>query len=406
MLTPTEALTQILAAIEPLGETEEVALPLATGRVLAEAPVSDISIPPFRKAMMDGFALRAAEFEGPRDDQGRIQLNCVGESRAGAPFEGMILPGHCIEIYTGAEVPDELDQVVMVEQSELRENRVFLSGDAKSSAHIQVPGEILTEGAAPLAAGRRLSAVDLSVLAAMGAHPLKVHRRVRTAVLTTGDELVPVWEKPERGQIREGNTLFLNSRLQDLEHDVVGVGIVPDEEQILLEEFGKLLDEVDCLITTGGVSMGKYDLVGRVFEQLGVEPHLHKVAVKPGKPIWFGMRGRVPVLGLPGNPVSSLLGLELFVRPVLAKLGGATGAELEERLCTGVWSGRETRPGDRQHNLPVRLSQGDDGRTLLEPLAWKGSADIVTVAEAQALAVVPAGTSAKPGDVLHYRPLG
>jgi len=118
------------------------------------------------------------------------------------------------------------------------------------------------------------------------------------------------------------------------------------------------------------------------------------------------MGGRVPVLGLRGNAVSSLLGVELFVRPVLAKLGGATGAELEERLCTGVWNGRETRPGDRQHNLPVRLSQGDDGRTLLEPLAWKGSADIVTVAEAQALAVVPAGTSAKPGDVLSYRPLG
>ena len=272
--------------------------------------------------------------------------------------------------------------------------------------HIQDPGEILAEGAAPLAPGRRLSAVDLSVLAAMGTHPVRVHRRVRTAVLTTGDELVPVWEKPERGQIREGNTLFLNARLQDLEHEVVGVGIVPDEEEILFNEFGALLEQVDCLITTGGVSMGKYDLVGRVFEKLGVEPRLHKVAVKPGKPIWFGMRGRVPVLGLPGNPVSSMLGLELFVRPVLAKLGGATGAELEERLGTGVWQGRETRPGDRQHNLPVRLGHAADGTTTLEPLPWKGSADIVTVAGAEALAVVPAGQSAKPGDVLGYRPLG
>ncbi|MEO0651304.1 MAG: molybdopterin-binding protein, partial [Planctomycetota bacterium] len=218
--------------------------------------------------------------------------------------------------------------------------------------------------------------------------------------------LVPAWERPGPGEIREGNTLFLASRLTELMVEVTEVGIVPDDEDLLERDFGRALEQADVLVTTGGVSMGKYDLVGKTFEKLGVEPRLHKVAVKPGKPIWFGLQGRKPVLGLPGNPVSALLGLEAFVRPVLAKLEGETGAAVGERLRRARWAGATKRAGDRQLNFPCRLEQDEHGGERLVPLPWKGSADIVTVTEAQALAVLPADSTVEPEQVVAYRALG
>lgn len=405
MLTPTEALERILEAVAPIGETEALPVSHVSGRVLAAPAVSDIHMPPFRRAMMDGFAVRSADFEGPRLEDGSVQLIVAGEARAGAPYEGLVLPGQAVEIYTGAEVPDACDAVVMVEKATRQNNRVRLLDEPAAGQHVQAKAEILAEGELVFAPGRRLSPVDVSVLAAIGMHPVPVHRSVRAAVLTTGDELVPPWEKPGPGEIREGNTLFLASRLQELQVEVTEVGIVPDQEDLLERDFARALGHSDVLITTGGVSMGKYDLVGKTFEKLGVVPHLHKIAVKPGKPIWFGMLGRKPVIGLPGNPVSALLGLEAFVRPVLAKLEGELGPALGERLRRATWGGAAKRVGDRQLNFPCRLEQDDDGRERLVPLDWKGSADIVTVTEAQALAVLPAGESVQPGQVVQYRRL-
>ena len=316
MLTPSEALAEMLGHIEPLGEVEELPIAYACGRVLAEAPASDVDIPPFRKAMMDGFAVRAADFEGAPREDGGVWFAVAGESRAGVPFDGTCQCGQVIEIYTGAEIPDNLDAVVMVEHSTRDGNRVLLKDAPPANQHVQARAEILATGSKPFEVGRRLSPTDLGVLAAIGAHPLRVFRQVRVAVLTTGDELVPPWEPLGPGQIREGNTLTLAARCLQLDLEVVRVGIVPDDEEVLKSEFTTALGLADALITTGGVSMGKYDLVGKTFEALGVEPLLHKVAVKPGKPIWFGKRGKQPVLGLPGNPVSSQLGMEIFVKPV------------------------------------------------------------------------------------------
>jgi molybdopterin molybdotransferase len=406
MLTPDQALAEVLGHIAPLADIEELPIAYAAGRVLAEAPASDVDIPPFRKSMMDGYAVRRADFEGAPRDDGGVWFPVAGESRAGAPFEGFVQAGQAIEIYTGAELPDELDAVVMVERATREGNRVCLRDDPRVDQHVQARAEILAAGAQPFEAGRRLSPVDLGVLAAIGAHPLRVRRQVKVAVLTTGDELVPPWEPLGPGQIREGNTLVLAARCLQLELEVVRVGIVPDDEEILYAEFERALGMADALITTGGVSMGRYDLVGKTFERLGVRPVLHKVAVKPGKPIWFGMQGNKPVLGLPGNPVSALLGLEIFVRPALAKLAGATGDELLAPRRRGVWRGKSTTAGDREDNLPCTLSQDAEGLTELHPLRYRGSADLVTVASAQAFAVLPAGTSAEPGQAIDYRPLG
>ena len=183
-------------------------------------------------------------------------------------------------------------------------------------------------------------------------------------------------------------------------------GIVPDDEAVLTRRFEHAFEASDVLVTTGGVSMGRYDLVGTVFERLGVENVFHKVAIKPGKPLWFGLRRGVPVFALPGNPVSCLIGFEVFVRRALSKLEGADASEWEaERLRVGLWTGHEVRRHPRQQNLPVRVIAGEDGLDRLEPLAWKSSADIVGLTRAQGLAVVAAERTLSTGERVEYRPL-
>jgi molybdopterin molybdotransferase len=405
MLTPAEARALVLERVQrrSLEEgIEEVPLAEAAGRVLARPAVSDVDVPPFEKSMMDGFALRAADLAEPGQS-----LACVGESRAGAPFDGDLPPGACIEIYTGAELPAACDAVQMVELTRREGDRVVFVEAVASGRHVSHRAEILGEGRTVFEPRRRLTAADLSVLASIGLDPVPVVPRPRVSVLTTGDELVPPTERPGRGQIREGNTLYLAAAVGALGCSVRRAGIVRDDPEELEAAFREALDEGDALVTTGGVSVGKYDLVGTTFERIGVEPVLHKVAIKPGKPIWFGMLGPKPVFGLPGNPVSSLLGFEVFVRPALARLAGARAEEDAERVHVGRWQGREMRASGRQHNLPARVlaTAGEDGVDLVEPVPFRGSADVVSASLADALVIVPAEGAIRNGDLVSYRPL-
>ena len=404
MMTPNEARSRILALIAaPAGETSVELVPLteAGGRHLANEVLSDVDIPPFEKSMMDGFAVRSSDAA-----QAGATLRCIGEARAGAAFESDGVPsGTCVEIYTGAPLPSDCDAVEMIERTARAEDRITFERAVPAGQHVSHLAEILGRGRAALQPPRRLTAADLSVLAAVGCDPVPVFRRVAVSVLTTGDELVPARDTPAHGQIREGNTLYLAEVCRRLGCDVRRVGIVPDDSDVLEEAFGEALDQGDVLITTGGVSMGKYDLVGAAFETVGVEPVLHKVAIKPGKPIWFGMRGSKPVFGLPGNPLSSQLGFEVFVRPALARMSGAGEEECAERLLRGRWAGDERRAPGRQHNLPVMLRPASDGVVELEPVVFRGSADIVSAAAADGFAVVPADGAIEPGQLIDYRPL-
>lgn len=409
MLEPTAALETILARIPgPLG-TEMTPLVHATGRALAAEVASDVDLPPFEKSAMDGYAVRASDFAGgafvdPSADGGH-ELPCVGESRAGAPFGAAMPPYSCIAIYTGAELPKGADSVVMVEHTRREGERVVFQAAPRKGQNVSHTAEILGVGRPVFHPRRRLSAVDLSVLAAVGCEPVPVHRRPRVSILTTGDELVGVTETPGPGQIREGNTWFLRAACEGLGCEVLRSQVVPDDAAALELTFRQALDAGDALITTGGVSVGKYDLVGPTLERIGVEPVLHKVAIKPGKPIWFGMAGEKPVFGLPGNPVSALLGFEVFVRAALVRLAGLPIAEERERIHLGRWRGGAFHAKDRQVNLPCLVGQGSDGVTELEPLPWKGSADIVALTAAGGLVIVPPESSLAPGELASYRPL-
>ncbi|MEM7305996.1 MAG: gephyrin-like molybdotransferase Glp [Planctomycetota bacterium] len=409
MLQPTEALEAILARIPgPLG-AEHVPLSEALGRSLASAVASDVDMPPFEKSAMDGYAVRSSDFAGgafeePSATEER-ELPCVGESRAGAPFEGAVPPFSCVAIYTGARVPKECDAVVMVEHTRHEGRRVFFRGLPRSGLNVSHKAEVMAVGRTVFEPRRWLSAVDLSVLAAVGCDPVSVHQRPVVSILTTGDELVEVKQRPGAGQIREGNTFYLRAACEQLGCAILDRGIVRDDAAALELAFRRALTEGDVLVTTGGVSMGRYDLVGPALEAVGVERVLHKVAIKPGKPIWFGMAGQKPVFGLPGNPVSALLGFEAFVRPALARLRGAPVEEERERFRVARWLGEDRTAKDRQINLPVQVRQGRDGVEEAEPLPWKGSADIVALTGADGLALVPPEQTIQKGALCLYRPL-
>ena len=400
MLTPIEALAQILERVPAALHCETVSLAEAAGRILSEPAVADVDMPPFEKSMMDGFALRSGDMTAP----GSLRL--VGESRAGVPFGGDVPPGCCVSIFTGAELPPDCDAVEQVERTHTEEDTVHFEAAVRAERHVEHLGTILKQGRTVYGPSRRLGAADLSVLASIGLDPVPVFKPVTVSVLTTGDELVTATETPAPGQIREGNTLYLQAACQGWGHRVRRHGIVPDDAAALEAAFSEALEEGDALITTGGVSVGKYDLVAATFERLGIERVLHKVAIKPGKPIWFGMKGDKPVFGLPGNPVASLLGLEVFVRPALARLAGAPEEEQRARIGTARWCGSTRHAGDRQWNVPARLRQGEDGIVELEGLPFRGSADIVNAAQANALAIVPVDSSIEDGDLVSYRPLG
>jgi molybdopterin molybdotransferase len=365
--------------------------------------VSDVNLPPFEKSMMDGFGLSA------RDSlDGTWDLEVVGESRAGVGFDGVVGPGQAIAIYTGAPLPEGVDAVQMVEKTRLEDGRLHSEGRVALGQHVAHVGEVLAIGRSVLSRGHRVTPVDLTLLAAVGADPTPVYRRPRISILTTGDELVVPSAKPGPDQIREGNTVFLAAAAiaPSPGCEVLRVGMVPDSQAELEAAFARALDEGDALVTTGGVSMGKYDLVGAALEAVGVERILHKVAIKPGKPIWFGKRGNKPVFGLPGNPVSSLLGFEVFVRPALACLAGAGPEEQAERLGRGRWDGPSRAAAERQLNLPVSATRGDDGVIDLAPAAYKGSADVAGLAAARGFAIIPRHSAVSRGELISWRPFG
>jgi molybdopterin molybdotransferase len=402
MRTPEEAIAEILRRVEPVAESEDVSLASAFDRVLSKDIASDIDLPPFEKSAMDGYAVRSADFaRAPRPESFAL----IGESRAGAPFSRAVAALECVAIYTGAEVPSSCDAVVMVEKSTLSGDRVRLDdapGPGQNVCHL---GEDLRVGDVVLRRGRRLAAIELAVLASVGCDPVPVFRKPRVALFTTGDELVPVRVKPGPGEIREGNTFYLAARLRESGADVLDLGVVRDDERELESNVRRALEQCDMLVTTGGVSMGKYDLVGAVLERCGVEPVFHKVAIKPGKPLWFGVRGPVLVIGLPGNPVSCLIGMEVFLRAALARMSGRADGERASALRLGRWSGSETKPNPREQHLPVLVTHGSDGVDRLHPIRWTSSADIVGLTRAEALAIVPIGRVLATGDLAQYRPL-
>ncbi|QFI54959.1 molybdopterin molybdotransferase MoeA [Aeromonas simiae] len=316
-----DALRAMLAALSPVAGTESLPIGQALGRVLAEPIVSPMDVPPFDNSAMDGYALRSGDLAATDT------LQLQGRALAGHPlgcegaYGAACEAGHCVRIMTGAALPEGADSVVMQEETEADGNRVRFLVKAQPGQHVRRRGEDIAQGATVLAAGLRLTARELPLLASLGIATVTVRRRLKVALLSTGDELKPVGTPLAHGEIYDSNRYGVRAMLERLQVEVLDLGIIPDVPDALRAAFLRAQQEADALITSGGVSVGEADYTKQLLEELG-EIDFWKLAIKPGKPFAFGHLGHTRFFGLPGNPVSALVTFDQLVRPALAVLAG------------------------------------------------------------------------------------
>jgi len=379
LLTLEEAQERVLERARPL-PAEPVPIAEAGGRVTAEDVRALVDLPPFPSSAMDGFAVRAADLPAA------VQI--VGESAAGGPYEGRLEPGETVAISTGAVVPEGADAVVPVERVANQENRaVEISFAPEPGAHIRPRGGDVAAGEVVVPAGARLTPARLAAAAAAGVAELRCARRPRVVVLATGSELVAPGQPLRPGQVYEANTLMLASSLAATGAAVLSEPPAADDEPALRAALERGL-AADVLVTSGGVSVGEHDLVRAVERELGVEEVFWRVSIKPGKPVAFGVRTDTLVFGLPGNPVSALVGCELFVKPALRALQGLAEplARFEPgRLATGL------RRNEERDEFVRARTHADADAVVLEPVVGQESHMIVRSGAADALVHVPRG---------------
>ena len=391
LLSVSEALEAILSRAKPL-PAERVPIAEARGRVLASAARAVVDLPPFASSAMDGFAVRAEDTPG--------ELPVVFRVAAGGPAQRPLAAGEAMGIATGGVVPEGADTVIPIEYVVDHDNKIEIREAAATGAHIRPRGGDLRAGDAVVEAGVRLGAAQLGALAAAGVAEVECALRPRAAVATTGTELRRPGEALGPGQIYEANGLILAAQLEGAGAVVELSEAVADDEDAHRSALERGL-AADVLVTSGGVSVGPRDLVRQVEAELGVEEVFWRVAVKPGKPIAFGVRGETLVFGLPGNPVSALVGFELFVRPAVLALQGA--ADPRPRFRRGRLAAAARRNGGRDELIRARTSTDGDGVTVLDPLRGQESHMIGQAAGADALVLVPRGDGELPaGATVEY----
>jgi len=352
----------------------------ALGLVLAQEVRTDREYPPFDRSTRDGYALRSKEAVPG------AQLKCIGEIKAGDTVKEALAAGTCLQIMTGAAVPAGADAVVMIEHTTREGDLVRFERAVEPGQNIVPRGSEATAAQSILTPGMRLGYAELALAAQVGAVRLECAQRPRVAILSTGDEVVLIDESPGEFQIRNSNSVSLAAQVRIAGGQPVVLGNAADRIEDLGEKIERGLKE-DALVLSGGVSMGKYDLVESVFKAMGAEFFFDAVAIQPGKPAVFGMCQGKPVFGLPGNPVSTMVTFELFVAPAIDLLSGAEARALplvEARLAEAL---RE-RPG-LTHFLPARVEWRERAPEV-KALRWQGSGDIAALSRANCFLVVPA----------------
>jgi molybdopterin molybdotransferase len=393
LLSLAEAQARVLEQVRPL-DGEPVAVGEAAGRVLAEDARALVDLPPFPSSAMDGFAVRAG------DTPGRLQI--VARIAAGVPAPGPLGAGEAMAIATGGVVPDGADSVIPIEYVVEHDNDVEIPSAVGRGDNVRPRGGDVAADAVVATRGTRVRAAQVGALAAAGVASVVCARRPRVAILATGTELRRPGEPLGPGEVYEANGVLLATALASAAAEIEVLPTVADDEAAHRAALERGL-AADVLVTSGGVSVGPHDLVRALLRELGVTEVFWGVAVKPGKPVAFGVRGRTLVFGLPGNPVSSLVGCELFVRPALLALQGAAepGPVYQEgRLVSAV-----RRNARRDEFLRARTRASDDG-VLLEPVTGQESHMIVRAAAADALVFAPRGDGElAAGARVRYLPL-
>jgi molybdopterin molybdotransferase len=379
LLTIDEARSLVLRTVAAL-DTEDVPIADALDRVLAEDVVAAHDVPSFANSAMDGFAVQA----GPA---GR-RLRVVGESRAGAPAAVPVREGEAVRISTGAAVPDGADAILPAEDATDGGGTVTPGIDLRSGHHVRAPGEDLRGGSVVLRAGTVLGAAELGLAVEAGRASVRCARRPRVAVLATGDELVTPGEPLRHGQLHNSNAITLAALARRAGAELVSTGEVEDDREATRAAIERALDGTDVVLLTGGVSVGPHDHVKPALAALGVEEVFWRVAMRPGKPLWFGRRGNQVVFGLPGNPVSAMVCFLLFARPALQVMQGAPPPAARTRVVLGAAVPRQRV---RDEAVRVRL---EDGYAI--PTGPQGSHQLHSMLGADALAIVPRGEGEMP----------
>jgi molybdopterin molybdotransferase len=354
LISLEQALEKMLSQISPLQQSESIALTAAAGRITAAPVISPIDVPPFANSAMDGYAVRLTDL------QANAPLPVAGKAFAGAPFDGNWPTGTCVRIMTGAPVPAGAEAVIMQEQAEISDAGVRFTAEVQAGQNIRLAGEDIRQGAGVLPAGIRLGAAQLPLLASLGVAEVQVVRKLKVAVFSTGDELQPVGQPLQAGQIYDTNRFAVRLMLEQLGCETLDLGIIRDDQNALRAAFEQADRQADVVISSGGVSVGEADYTKQMLDELG-EVGFWKLAIKPGKPFAFGKLKQAWFCGLPGNPVSAALTFYQLVQPLLAKLAGHSDWHLPPRLQARALTPLKKAPGrlDFQRGVFSSNAQGE-----------------------------------------------
>jgi molybdopterin molybdotransferase len=402
VLTVQEARDRILAKVATL-EPDQISVEVAGGRVLAEDITSRWDVPPFANSAMDGYAVRSADVSEAAPDH-PVGLRVIGEIQAGYPPPSPVATGTALRIMTGAMLPDGADAIVRVEDTQERDHQVEVRVAVEAGTSVRRPGSDLRAGDTVGRRGQVLTPGLVGVIASAGRAAVGCVRRPRVLLLSTGDELRAAGEPLGPGQITNTNRYTLRAAIEEAQGIVVDAGVAKDDRRALEASLAGA-SSVDLILTTGGVSMGRYDLVRRLLEEQD-RMDFWQVALRPGKPLAFGSMGGVPLIGLPGNPVSALVGFELFARPAILKLQGRT--DLLRPRQSAVTDEPVSGPPHLEHyfrgiarrtanGLAVRLT-GDQGSHVLRSMADANCLILIP----QGQGSVPAGTAV---DIIPLAPI-
>jgi len=397
MLEVPDALEIVRSRVASLRPVTTELLATALGRVVAEPVASDIDSPPYAKSIMDGYAVRSADIAS------HSTLTVIEEVPAGRMPTKSVGPGQASRVMTGAPIPDGADAVIPHEETEASGDTVRIRGPVAAGKFILPRGREMRAGEVVVPAGTALTPAAFGLLASVGRTEVRAFPAPRLAIISTGDELVEPPTRPGPGQIRNSNGPMLVALAARAGAESRYLGIARDDKARLAQLVRDGLDHSDVLVLSGGVSAGKFDFVPDVLRELGVESHFHKVRMKPGKPLLFGTRGATLVFGLPGNPVSSFVGFELYIRPALRKMGGH--AIFGPTFVPVPLAADLTTENDRPTYAPARLKWTPDG-VHVDPAGWFGSADLRGLLTADALIQLPAGAvSQSAGSAIPTLPL-
>jgi molybdopterin molybdotransferase len=380
MIPVAEARQRILAGIEPVG-AEQIGLDAALGRTLAAAVAARVTQPAHAVSAMDGYAVRAADLSGEP-----VRLRVIGTAPAGTPFAGSVASGEAVRIFTGAELPPGADMIVIQENAKAGSGWVEVGERGAAGRYVRQAGLDFRAGEVLLAAGRILTPRDIGLAAAMNVPWLTVRRKPRIAILATGDEIVQPGEPLGPGQIVSSNSWALSALIRAHGGEVMNLGIAADTMHSLRNLAG-MARGADLLITSGGASVGEHDLVKRALGEAGFVLDFWRIAMRPGKPLMYGKLEAMPVLGLPGNPVSALICSVLFLLPLLAAL---LGRPEHEPMTASATLGVDLDANDaREDYLRAELRRDDNGGLIATPYQRQDSSMMSTLARAGCLVVRP-----------------